>query len=131
LAAGSGRLVQPQTGGTQGNIEFLLQDLEKSLIVEADTVATGNQLRDPMVPGKPGHMWTTASSQKSTAKAIASGPGAKVTGLVLDQSPVAIVEVNGISQEVKVGDLLEGREVIQIDEEGVHVLKDGNVVIVR
>jgi len=132
LAAGSGGVVALKTDSTQGNIEFLLQDLEKSIIVEADTVPASSHPRDPMVPGKPVQIWTSTSpGQRTATKSSASGSGAKVTGLVLDQNPVAIVEVNGVSQEVKVGGLLEGCEVIQIDENGVHILKDGNVVTVQ
>jgi hypothetical protein len=54
-----------------------------------------------------------------------------VTGLVLDENPVAIMEIKGVSTEVKIGDLVDGKKVIHIDEQGVHVLKDGKSTIIR
>ena len=51
--------------------------------------------------------------------------------LVLDENPVAIVEIKGVSIEVKIGDLLDGNKVIHIDEQGVHILIDGKLETIR
>jgi len=134
MAAASGYLTGSSSDQNPGTMERLLRDLDRTLVTatETDTSRACLELRDPFAvvdskpPAKPVKPKKTASYSGSSRR---TGP--RVTGLILDQNPVAIVEIDDKSLEVRVGSLLEGHKVIGIDERGVHVLKNGDVVIIN
>jgi Tfp pilus assembly protein PilP len=79
---------------------------------------------------------TKAQQQKSQTRAASEAarrkPRPRLAGLILDKrDPAAIIEVGKTSFTVKRGDFIEGNMVIEIDEGGVHLLIDGEVVTVR
>jgi len=120
----------PEENNTGIGLEPLLHNLEQSFLAEADTIETYDVTRNPLSIAKP------KSKQKSKPKSSSSAAPKsqslpRLTGLILDESPVAIMEIGGVSTEVKIGDLVNGGKVIHINEQGVHVLIDGKAVVIR
>ncbi len=131
MAAASSRMTLLTTDQNPGTLERLLRDLERTMMVEIDTTLACSDARDPFrvvkekKSAKPvAPIQTPVSGQKSRETRM------RLAGLILDRNPAAIVEVGDKSLEVKVGSLLEGHKVIAIDERGVHILKNGNIVII-
>jgi hypothetical protein len=113
--------------------ESVLLDLEEIFTHMADSAYEGVGLRDPLLPSKP----SVQPKQKSQrqVKQLSPKPSAKqkprLTGLVLDGEPTAIVEIGQKSYVVKEGDVIEGSKVVLIDERGVHLWVNGEVVTLR
>jgi hypothetical protein len=129
LAASPETAVNEAANANPGELELLLHDLKQNITVMSDSVEACSQLRNPLVEGKaPRKQKSSSQTQKRYVKPSTK---ARLTGLVLDDNPMAIVEIKGISHEVEIGDLLEGKKVIDIDERGVHVLDNKEVVIIR
>jgi hypothetical protein len=115
-----------------GTLERLLHDLERTIVIEADTSLVCPSARDPFAVVRATEEVKSPAPTKTTKTAPAvHQTKMRLTGLVLDENPVAIVEVGEQSLEVKVGSLLEGHKVIGIDERGVHILKNGNTVTIK
>jgi hypothetical protein len=109
------------------SLEPLLHNLEQGFFAEADTIDAEEVTRDPLSIVKRSYKKSSWSKPPTSS---AKSP-TRVTGLVLDENPVAIMEIGGVSKEVKIGDRVDGNKVIHIDEQGVHVLKDGKSSIIR
>jgi len=123
-----------QTGEGDMSLEPVIRDLERAFSVSAppESIGVSETTRDPLVAGK--HVRPKKSSKSSKSQSSASASYTKrprLTGLILDEDPVAIVEVGGRSFELKIGDTLEGKKVVDIDESGVHLLINGSVEILR
>jgi len=132
MAAASGYLTQPSSDQNPGTVERLLHDLDRTMVVEADTSLPCPVPRDPFTAVKISRKEKTAAIPSAPkTKATVTKNRMRLTGLILDQNPVAIIEVDGTSLEVKTGGLLEGHKVISIDERGVQLLKDGKVIILN
>lgn len=72
------------------------------------------------------------SRVRAASEAAKRKPRPRLTGLILDKrDPVAIIQIGTANFTVKRGDFIEGNMVIEIDEGGVHLLIDGEVVTVR
>jgi hypothetical protein len=116
-----------------GNIrlEPVLGDLEQSFFAEADTVDSYDVSRNPLEIRKN----SGKSRQRTSPPRPATRPQTRqlprLTGLVLDKNPVAIMEIDGMSVEVKTGDLIDGKKVVHIDEQGVHLLVNGKLETIR
>jgi len=130
MASASSHLSQTEGGQNPGTIERLLRDLDRTMSTEVDTSLACQVARDPFTAvAEKKKALAPAPAKKTTYKAPRST--ARLTGLILDQNPVAIVEIGDKSLEVRVGSTLDGHKVIGIDERGVHILKNGNVVIIN
>jgi hypothetical protein len=131
MAAASGHLTQTDCVQNPGAVEQLLRDLDRTMVIDAesDSSLACPTDRDPFTAAEVGREVKTQASKPVTR--TTSVKKMRLTGLILDQNPVAIVEVGGESLEIRVGSLLDGHKVISIDERGVHILKNGNVVIIN
>lgn len=119
------------TSKAEVGLESVLQNLEEFFTRLADTVYAYDDSRNPLVP----------VSVRAKKKAKASAPKApapskqkpkpQLTGLILDRDPVAIIQIGDKTLTVKRGDYVEGNLVIEIDELGVHLLVEGDVVTIR
>lgn len=59
-------------------------------------------------------------------------PIPQLTGLILDRDdPVAIIQYGPESITLKRGAFFQGNQVIEIDESGVHLLVEGDIVTIR
>jgi hypothetical protein len=99
---------------TGSEIELLLEDMAQARMVEG-----GGAERDPMVPYKEPRKATPAS--RPTAP---RGPSYKVTAVVIDQDPTAILMIDGVSKIVRVGETIEGGRVVAIESDGVTIEGD-------
>ncbi len=114
-------------------LESILLDLEEFFTQMADSAYGGVGLRDPLLPSKLSVQ--PKQELQRQAKQLSPKPSAKqkprLTGLVLDEEPTAIVEIGQKSYVVKEGDVIEGSKVVLIDERGVHLWVNGEVVTLR
>jgi hypothetical protein len=132
VAAMSSQLSQLSGEQALGTPERLLRDLDRTIVVEADTSLGCPDHRDPFSVLEAARITTSGVSTRTTTTGQTTRRSKmRLTGLILDQNPMAIVEVGGQSLEVRVGSLLEGYKVVGIDERGVHILKGDNIIIIR
>jgi|GEM_PF-1820833 len=131
MAAASGYLTQQSGDQNPGTMERLLRDLDRTMVIEADTSQVCPAPRDPFTAVAIEKKKSQVSASTTKTKPRPAQNRMRLSGMILDQNPVAIVEIDGKSLEVKIGSLLEGHKVIGIDERGVHLLKNGSVVIVN
>jgi len=125
LSAGRMQITQINSGNSGISLESVLRELEQSFFAEADTINLYDVTRNPLSVSKPVKS-PVRPSWRPKRRGIP-----RLTGLVLDENPVAIMEIKGVSVKVEIGDLLDGNKVIQIDEQGVHVLIDGKLETIR
>ena len=131
LAAGQEQIAGLNDSIGDIRLEPVLRDLEQSFFAEADTVSLYDISRNPLKIGKaPVKSSRRTTSPGSTTKSRARQLP-RLTGLVLDKNPVAIMEIEGVSVEVKIGDTVDGKKVVHIDEQGVHLLIDGKLETIR
>lgn len=131
----------PWTDKVEFNPQSFVQNLEEFFGRLADTVYAYDYAyddsRNPLKRVKL-NVITRSKAQKEKSQARAASAAAKqkprprLTGLILDKKdPVAIIQIGTKTFTVKRGDFLEGNLVIDIDEGGVHLLIDGEVVTIR
>jgi len=123
------------------NPQSFMQNLEEFFSRLADTVyAYDYAYDDSRNPLKRVTLDVVArkktQQQQSRARAASEAskrrPQPELTGLILDRrDPVAIIAIGKTSFTVKRGDFIEGNMVIEIDEGGVHLLIEGEVVTIR
>jgi hypothetical protein len=120
----------PEENSNAIKLEPLLYKLEQSFFAEADTTATYDVDRNPLTVAK---VKSTRKTKPRPARSSAAKSRSlpRLSGLVLDENPVAIMEIDGVSREVKVGDVIDGNRVIHINGQGVHILIDGEMVVIR
>jgi len=99
---------------TGSEIEVLLEDM-----AQARTLDAGEAERDPMVPYREPRPVAPVSRQTTPR-----GPTYKVTAVVIDDDPTAIMMINGVSKIVRVGDAIEGGRVVAIENDGVTIEGD-------
>jgi hypothetical protein len=132
LRDGSGHSSQSSASAQESELEYLLQDLQANIVMAVDSSHTCENVRNPLAAQeRPKEQKSSPKGPGGPSSSTARRSSARLTGLVLDKNPVAIVEVDDHSIEVKVGDLLDGYKIIAIDELGVHILRDGEIVIIR
>ena len=130
LAADPESAVNEAAKASPGELTLLVQGLKQNIAEMSDSLAACAALRDPLVESTPARKKKSSSqTQKKSSSSSSSKP--RLTGLVLAEDPVGIVEIKGKSYEVEVGDLLDGKKVIDIDERGVHILDGKEVVVIR
>ena len=119
-----GRLVSEERAGMEvegENLSELLEDL-RSIQTDVEMTEETVTVRDPMVPKA---KQRSAPRSEPTAPPKPSRPGVVVTALVIDSSPMAIVETGGRSISVRVGDTVNGGKVTEIASDGVVIDYDG------
>lgn len=126
-----------ETAEGELDLEPFLQDLEEVFAEVADSVYGCDDFRDPLVASKP-PVQTKKRPRGEGGPRSSKAFGLhgretrpKLTCLILDEDPAAIVEVGERSLVVKKGDLVEGNRVMEIDDRGVHLMVDGAVVTLR
>ena len=119
-----GKLVSEERAGIEIEGENLSELLEDLRSVQADAEMTDETVkaRDPMVPEEEQR---SAPTSGSSAPPKPSRPAVVVTALVIDSSPMAIVETGGCSISVRVGDSVNGGKVTEIASGGVVIDYDG------
>lgn len=87
----------------------------------------------PPVSGGTGNVTSSAGNQSTPAPQPEPEPSIKVTGLVVGEYPVAIVQPEGGSQRIaQPGSQLEGGYVLRaVSREGIVLEKDGKTVTLR
>jgi len=137
VGVSEGKVVALGTGAEDLGLKSILQNLQQAFAEEVDSGSDWNESKNPLVakgsPVKP-EKKPKAKAKPLPAKAVQQIPQdskPKLTGLVLDQDPVAIIEIGKRHFEVRKGDLLEGHKVIDIDERGVHMLVGRTVVTLQ
>ncbi len=91
----------------------LLRDLNPPPAVSVEP----DEMRDPMR--------AVAPQRRSSAPAVRRPPTYTVTAVFIDADPTAIVVSRGKTTVVRLGDRLNGAEIIEIDAEGVTVNTGG------
>ena len=119
-----GRLVSEERAGMEVEGENLSELLDDLRSVRANDEMTEETVtgRDPMVPKEKKR---SAPRSEPTTPPRPSRSGVVVTALVIDSSPMAIVETGGRSISVRVGDTVNGGKVTEITSDGVVVDYDG------
>ena len=132
-----GKVVALGTGAEDLGLKSVLQNLQQTFSEEASSGSDWDESKNPLVtkasPVKPKKK-SKAKAQPLKTKAGPKPPQdskPKLTGLILDQDPVAIIEIGKRHFEVRKGDLLGGHKVIDIDERGVHMLVGRTVVTLQ
>jgi hypothetical protein len=118
------------------DLEAVVSDLEVFFTRLADTVYAhdyaGDESRNPLVRIRKNVQTRTQVRQRPPTPPPKKVPVPQLTGLVLDrEDPVAIVLYDKENYMLKRGDFFQGNQVIEIDESGVHLLVEGDIVTIR
>jgi hypothetical protein len=120
------------------DLESVVSDLEVFFTRLADTVYAhdyaDDNSRNPLkrISQKVQTKKQSSERPRPTTPPPPRKPVPQLTGLILDRDdPVAIIKYGQESITLKRGGFFQGNQVIEIDESGVHLLVEGDIVTIR
>ncbi len=111
------------------NPQSALQNLEEFFVRLTDDVYAYDDARNPLVRIKKDVEARRQPKRETSVvpRPVKVQPRAQLTALVLDRDPVATIKIGNEEFKLRRGDFFQGGQVIEIDEQGVHLLADGAI----